>query len=237
MGAFSRMILLVALLAPRLVGAEPDADPSGHWEGTIEVPNQTVTIELDLAKNARGQLTGTIGNRTKGESGLPVATVSVAGRAVTVVIKATSGGGTFRGVVRDDGRSMSGEFVTTEGGHSLPFSVTRTGEARLAPPPKSPRIGKEIEGSWSGTLAVDGKQEALVLRMANQPDGTATGTLSAGDLTIPIAMTQKATRLHVEVPSISGTYDGVLNDARTELTGTWTQRSVRLPLTFRRTPK
>jgi hypothetical protein len=57
------MLLFVPL---RVAGAQPDADPSGHWEGAVQAPGKSVTIEVDLAKNARGELVGTLGNPAQG---------------------------------------------------------------------------------------------------------------------------------------------------------------------------
>ncbi len=134
-----------------------------------------------------------------------------------------------------DGKSMSGEVVATQG--SAPFSLTRTGDARIAPAPKSPPIGKELEGTWNGTLDLGERQMRLVVRMANQPDGTATGTIVSPDgsgVDIPIAITQTASKVTIDVPSVGASYVGVLNAAGTELAGTWTQLSAALPLTFRR---
>ena len=142
--------------------------------------------------------------------------------------------GTFVGVLTADGKSMSGDV--TLGGHAVPFSLTRTGDARIAPAPQSPPIGKELEGTWNGTLDVGGRQQRLVLRMANQPDGTATGTIVSLDgsgVEIPIAMTQKGSSLTVDVTSVGVSFVGVLNAAGTELVGSWTQGPSALPLTFR----
>src|ERR1041384_6879187 len=75
-------IALLMCLPVRLAGAQPDADPSGHWEGAVEARGKSVTIEVDLARNARGELIGTLGNPAEGEKGLPLATVVVAGREV-----------------------------------------------------------------------------------------------------------------------------------------------------------
>ena len=89
---------------------------------------------------------------------------------------------------------MSGEFVTTEGGYTVPFNLERTGDAKIEPAPRSAAIGKELEGTWNGALEFDGKKERIVLKMANQPDGTAAGTildLDGTNVEIPIAMTQK----------------------------------------------
>ena len=55
--------LLAALLlwlAPSLRAQLP-ADPSGHWEGSIQAPDRDVKIEVDLAKNRKGEIAGTIG--------------------------------------------------------------------------------------------------------------------------------------------------------------------------------
>ena len=80
----------------------------------------------------------------------------------------------------------------------------------------------------------------LVLKMANQPDGTATGTIVSLDgsgVEIPIAMTQKASNVTIDVASVGASYVGVLNAAGTELAGTWTQGPATLPLTFKRAAK
>ena len=80
----------------------------------------------------------------------------------------------------------------------------------------------------------------LVLKMANQPDGTATGTIVSLDgsgVEIPIAMTQKASSLTVDVASVGATFAGVLNTAGTELAGTWTQGPSAFALTLKRAAK
>src|SRR5262249_6527132 len=142
-------MLLVALGRP--AGAQPDADPSGHWEGAVQAPGKSVTIEVDLAKNARGELIGTLGNPAQGEKGLPLGTVVATGREVRFAVTARSGGGAFGGTLRDDGQHMAGDFTLAEDGMVLPFQLTRIGEARIAPPPKSPPISKRLAGSWTGT--------------------------------------------------------------------------------------
>ena len=161
--------------------------------------------------------------------------MAVEGRSVRFVLKAGKDVSTFVGVLAADGKSISGD--ASQGGESAPFSLTRTGDARIAPAPKSAPIGKELEGTWNGTLDVGEKQMRLVLKMANQPDGTATGTIVSLDgsgVEIPIAMTQKASNVTIDVASVGGSYVGVLNAEGTELVGKWTQGSAVLPLTFRR---
>src|SRR6202158_2455163 len=92
--------------------AETTADPSGHWEGTISAPFGEVRIEVDLARNAKGELAGAFGQpaqELEGRvipklKGLPLSNVAVKGRAVTLEIKATAEGGTFQGNLLPDGK-------------------------------------------------------------------------------------------------------------------------------------
>lgn len=111
--------------------------------------------------------------------------------------------------------------------------ILRIGEPRLAPPPRSPPISKRLAGRWTGTLTADGKHVTIGLAMANQPDGRATGTLRSDDLELPIAITETGARVRIEVPSVSGAFAGELDATGARLVGTWSQRSVSLPLTFR----
>jgi hypothetical protein len=234
------MLPLVALLLsppPALLG-QAAVDPSGHWEGTVQVPNMELRIEVDLAKNGKGELAGTFAQPALGVKGLPFSAVTVEGRSIRLVLKAGPQVSTFVGVLAPDGKSISGD--ASQGGESVPFSLTRTGDARIAPAPKSPPIGKELEGTWNGTLDLGERQMRLILKMANQPDGTASGTIVSPDgsgVEIPVAMTQKGSNLTVEVASVGASYAGVLNAEGKELVGTWTQGPSSLPLTFRRAEK
>lgn len=237
MRAFTRLLVVAALLVPASsLLAQTPVDPSGRWEGTIEAqPNMGIKVEIDLAKNSKGELAGTFGQPAQGVKGLPLSTVAVEGRSVRLVVKGGPEAATFQGTLSADGKSMSGDV--TQGGYSIPFSLTRTGDARIAPTPKSPPIGKELEGTWNGTLDVNGQQMRLVVKMANQPDGTATGTIVSLDgsgVEIPIGITQKASNVTVDVPSVGASFAGVLNAAGTEMAGTWTQASLTLPLTLGR---
>ena len=241
MRLFTRILPLAALLLfpAHFFMAQTAAEPldpwAGHWEGTAQIPNMEMKIEIDLAKNSKGELAGTFGNPAQNVKGLPLSTVAVEGRSVRLVLKAGKEVSTFVGVLSADGKSISGD--ASQGAESVPFSLTRTGDARIAPAPKSPPIGKELEGTWNGTLDVGERHVRLVLKMANQPDGTATGTIVSLDgsgMELPIAMTQKASSVTIDVTSVGISYVGVLNAEGTELVGKWTEGSAVLPLTFRR---
>ncbi len=160
------MLLLAALLllsAPFLL-AQTAVDPSGHWEGAVQVPNKELKIEIDLAKkNSKGELSGTFGNPAGSIEGLSACDGGRRGRSVRFVLKVGTEVSTFVGALSADGKSLSGD--ASQGGESAPFSITRTGDARIAPAPKSSPIGKELEGTWNGTLEVGEKQTRLILKM------------------------------------------------------------------------
>jgi len=233
-----RLLITAALLVvpASSLRAGTAVDPSGHWEGTIQAPNMQVRVEIDLAKNGKGELAGTFGEPAQGVKGLPLSTVTVEGESVRFVVKGGPDPATFQGKLSADGASMSGDVA--QAGYSIPFTLTRTGDARIAPVPKNAPIGKELEGSWNGALDLDGKPMRLVLKMSNQPDGTASGTIVSPDgsgVEVPIAITQKASSVTIDVVSVGASFAGVLNAAGTELVGTWTQGTSSLPLTFRLT--
>ena len=231
--------VLVALVSAPLASpsfAQTPPTPTGHWEGSITVPDRTVKVEVDIAKNAKGEFIGTFTNPAENIRGLPFAAVAADGKSVRLVLKAGAGGGNFEGVLSDDGRAIAGNFVTTEGGHALPFTLSRTGDARIEAPARSAPIGKEFEGTWSGAIDANGAQIRLALTMANQADGTSTITLILVDrgVEIPATITQKGAGLTLEAKTVGGTYAGTLSADRTELAGTWKQGQHALPLTLKR---
>jgi hypothetical protein len=234
-----RMLMITTLVLTSMpaLDAQTGVDPSGHWEGTIQAPDRLVSVEIDLARNSRGQLAGTFTQPGDNVKGLPFATVVQEGRSVKLLLRAGSGGGTFTSTLSADGKTLEGDFIMNEGGYVLPFSATRDGDARIAPEPKSPPIEKAFEGTWSGALDVRGQQLRVSVTLANQPDGTATGAIAIVDgsgVSIPVAIAQEGPHLTLDVVSISATFAGTMNAAGTEIAGAWKQGGVSLPLTWRR---
>jgi hypothetical protein len=168
--------------------------------------------------------------------GFPLAHVVVDGRAISFAIKPSGGGGgTFQGILLADGKSVSGDFTAAIG--TAPFNLTRTGEARIEAPPKNAAIAKELEGTWAGTLSAGGKELRLLLRLANQPDGTATGVILDPDqgVEVPLGLRFTNSTLTLNATPLKGDFfTGELNQTGTELAGTFTEGTLTAPLTFRR---
>jgi hypothetical protein len=238
----TRILVTVAVLllpAPSPAAQSP-VDPAGHWEGTIHAPDSEIVIGIDLFRNNNAQFAATFAQPSDGITALPFSTVEVTGRKVRLVLRSGTGGGTFQGALSADGKSMSGDFVTVQGGYVVPFNLTRTGEARTTPAPKSPRITKELEGTWTGTLDVSGKPMRLRVTMTNEPDGTSSGTvisLDGSNVDVPIAIAQDAANVTLGISPVNASISATLNASGNELTGHYTQGGVSLPLTLRRAAK
>ena len=239
----NRLILVASMMLPSTsLRAQSAVDPSGHWTGAIHVPAyngasaREIGIDVDIAKADGGGLEATFGQPAQNIKGLPLGRVSLDGKTISFELKA-NGGGLFKGTVADP-KAIAGEFITTEGGYAIPFNLARTGDAQIQAPPKSAAIGRELEGTWNGTVEFEGKKERLVLTLANRPDGTAAGTvldLDGSNVEISVAMTQNAANVTIEVAAVAASFTGVLNG--NALTGTWNQGPLSLPLTFTRGAK
>jgi hypothetical protein len=223
-------LLVVSLIIAPAAAQAQAVDASGHWEGSISIPNGEMAFQIDLAKNANGQLIATYSSPANNLKGLPLTRVTIDGRAIVFVL---TGDTTFQGVLYADGKTISGDVTAPIG--SAPFSMTRTGEAVFAPAPKNSPVSRELEGTWSGTLSLQSDSLRLVLRIANQADGTASGTIVSvdrGGLELTLGMIQKTSTLTLNSPVIGGDFFTGTLTASGELAGTFTQGPVTAPLTF-----
>jgi hypothetical protein len=208
--------------------------PSGHWTGTIAA-EPAIPVEVDLA--LKGDVWyGTISIPSQGTKGIPLVDVAVKGNAIRFGIPGAPGDPRFAGTLSPDGKTISGDF--TQGGGTVPLTLSWKSEPKFEVPQKSTPITKDLEGAWEGPLDVNGKVLRLRVQLANGPDG-ATGkliSLDQGNVEITIAtITQDGARLKLLITMISGAFDGELKGD--ELTGTWTQGPLSLPLVLKRAAK
>jgi len=212
--------------------AQTTADPSGHWQGELQAPGMAVAFEVDFVKNGGGYA-GAVSIPSQKLKGLPLTKVTVDGRSIAFEARADQ---PLTGQLSDDGRSIAGDFLMM--GASVPFVLTRSGEARLEAPPKSPRVASALEGSWDGTLQANGMSLRLELTLANQADGTATGhivNMDEGGLQIPLTVTQNGASVKLDFTVLAGaSFSGTLDAAGTEIVGTYTQDDRTAPITFRK---
>ena len=118
-------------------------------------------------------------------------------------------------------------------GHSLEPAGVRAAVLQQAPGRAgNAAIETGFDGAWGGTLDANGTKLRLSLRLANGA-GTLV-SIDQGNATFPVSVvTQAGTRLVFNVPSISGSFAGDLQDG--QIVGIWSQGLAALPLTFERT--
>src|SRR5262245_17815278 len=108
-------------------GAQLTTDPSGHWDGGIQTPEISISIQVDITRDSVGQLAGTISVPPQNLRGFPLVIESAEGRTINFRFRGAPGNRLFQGVIAEDGRSIRGDFI--QSGFSMPFVLSRTGAA------------------------------------------------------------------------------------------------------------
>jgi hypothetical protein len=206
-------------------------DLSGHWKGTIEIPNNPMDFEIDLARDAGGGLMGTV---TAGADKVtvPLQKIAVHGSQITLYARADQ---PLSGEISASGKAIAG--TATLSGYSLPFSMSRTGDATIAPPPASPAVSKQLEGGWKGALSTGTRELRFVVTIENRGDGTSLArqiSIDEGGLLLYLVVAEDGRKVKMDAPAVAASFAGELNAAGTEISGTWSQRETVLPLTMTR---
>ena len=211
--------------------AQTTPSPAGHWEGSISVPSMELKVLVDLALNADGKWIGDIDIPQQATRDLPLKGISVAGSTVSFELTAGPGEPKFRGKMSDDGQTISGDFM--QAGNSFPFTLKRTGEAKVFVPAKNAELPPSFVGKWEGSLQTMGGNLRLVFHLANK-DGSAGGTIDSldqGSMGIPIdEISATDGTIKISVRIITGSYTAKLSEDGKTLTGEWSQGGATLPL-------
>jgi hypothetical protein len=227
------LAVFVALAPPKHGHAASALDPSGHWEGAIHAPSQDLTVSVDLALGRDGKLAGTVSNPGEQITGYPLFAATVNGNDVRFEVKTGSDVQTFEGKLGADGKALSGDFLV--GVYSVPFDLERTGDARFAPEPKNAAIDSGFVGEWTTTLDLGGNSLPVILKLANRPDGTSAGNWSAGEgSATSVAISQRERSVTLTSNVTPAAYTGTLTADGREIEGTFTEGSLKQPMTFRR---
>jgi murein DD-endopeptidase len=91
------------------------------------------------------------------------------------------------------------------------------------------KADNDLAGTWKGELGAGAAKLHIVLTITRTADGALAGQLNSVDQAAIIPMeniTLKGDALRFEVKAVGGLYEGTLNAARTECSGTWTQSGV-----------
>lgn len=221
---------IVALVAASACQAVP---PEGRWEGAVEIPQSRLRLVVDLTKDALGAWTGSAIVPGFGVKGAPLDAISVKDSKIVFRIKNAMGEPKLTAHLNAEG-ALAGTYE--QGGRTAPFLLRRTGEPQVDLPRASTAIRKDREGEWQGTMEVAGNKISVVLKLANQPGGKASGELSmqdAGGATAPLDLVvEDGDELRAEVSRIGAVYEGRF--AGGEINGVFRQGGFEVPLNFQR---
>jgi hypothetical protein len=211
-------------------------DMRGHWSGSMDTPAGAMVLEVDLDKTADGWI-GSVSIPAQGASGFPLDAITFNAGKGSFKLKGAPGDAGFTGTLSADGKKMEGNF--NQGPGSLPLTLTRTGEAKVAQPKASPAVAAEFVGTWEGTIQ-QGPGLRVRLTISNGKAGAEAviASLDQGNAQIPVsAIIQQGTKLTLTVNAVGGGYAGEINKEGTELKGTWTQVGMSTELQFKKAAK
>jgi murein DD-endopeptidase MepM/ murein hydrolase activator NlpD len=123
------------------------------------------------------------------------------------------------------GRSYSGSALAL----GVALCTALLSGAAPASAQATPTKESDVTGTWRGTVGAGAGQLHLLLTITKLSNGEYSGQLNSVDqgATLPMdAVTLEGRKLRFEVKPIGGLYEGTLNEARSEITGTWTQANV-----------
>ena len=231
----SRRVILCAALSAFACFAQ-EASLAGHYEGKIQAPNREISLSLDLDQKPDKTWIGHV-TLTPGPRELPLANITLHAGAISFTLAGNMPNAPkFDGKYDAETKAITGTVGGEQG--SAPFEVKRVGDAKVVLPTESSALTADFEGKWEGTLDTPGGNLRLVLTFSKDEKGRAATTLVSvdqGGTPIQVSSTTiNGPTVKFEIKIIQGSYEGKLNDAKNEITGTWTQGPNSLPLTFRK---
>ena len=231
------LTLAAGLLASSLVAAP---DPSGHWEGQLEVPGSPIAMHLDLAQRAGGDWRGTLSVPAQGMTGFPLSDLRVDGATVAFAMTGVPGAPSFKGT-HDSAGKLKGTF--SQSGQALPLGFERTGDAQLGAASEAKAVpaatARALVGDWSGALtAPTGQKMRIVFHVTAREDGTLAATLDSpdqGQAGVPVsAVNVDGDDVRFELSYVKVEATGTLNADRSAITGEWKQGPATLPLELKK---
>jgi hypothetical protein len=223
-----RLVLaaVLALTAP-VVALAQTPDPTGHWEGSISAPFGEIPIALDIARK-EGALIALYSRSDGAVAGFPLSNPQQEGTALKLTLEA-NGGGTFNGTL--EGTTYHGLFNASAG--SVPFALTRTGQARMPTITASRAVSAALEGTWIAGASLGGERLTLTMTLKNNADGTVAAAIADDHgVFVPITIAQDGARVAIEVPAAHSSFTGTLTSNGSVVEGTYVEGSLKAPLAF-----
>jgi hypothetical protein len=222
--------LMMILIAAAALPCRAEDVVSGRWEGTAQIPDNELTVVVDLAQE-NGAWVGSIIIPGSGLKGVPLTDIKVQPPDVNFAVKGALG---IQLKVRlDANNKMAGNFE--QGGNRAPASLQKTGPPQVEYPPRNTPVSKELEGEWKGDYEMLGYTRHVSIKFANAPDGGTAEFLIVGRKrnVLPVDLvTQEGEMETVDSHEMGFSFEGRLKNGK--LTGAVRQGAIETPLVLER---
>jgi len=204
---------------------------SGRWEGTAHIPEDELTVVVDLAQQ-NGAWVGSIIIPGLDVKGVPLTDIAVKSPEISFSVKGTLG---IQLKLQLDGNGrMAGNFE--QAGNRAATSLQKTGPPQVEQPPRNTPVAKELEGEWKGDYQMLGYTRHVSIKFTNRgPDGAMAEFVIVGRRTnnLPVDLvTQEGDLVTVDSHDIGFSFEGRLRDGK--LTGSIRQGAAETPLVLER---
>jgi hypothetical protein len=227
MSAVAVLVRLIAILivAAALPCRAEDAI-TGRWEGTARIPDDELTVVVDLA-NENGAWVGSIIIPGLGLKGVPLNDIKVQPLDVKFAVKGALGIALNLHLVSNN--KLAGNFE--QAGNRAPATLQKTGPPQVEYPPRNTPVAKELEGEWKGDYEMLGYTRHVSIKFANHPDGATADFVIVGRKhnVLPVDLvTQEGDLVTVDSHEMGFTFEGRLRDGK--LAGAIRQAPMETPL-------
>ena len=219
-------------MMPDEYAPRPDSDLQGPWEGTLQVGNARLRLNLRIAESAPGTFHAQMDSVDQGAKNLPITALTY--HRPVVHLEMAGLNGLFEGNINEADDQMKGTWTQMGRKYPLTFQRAQTNAQTTAEAEKDYGQGShyQVEGHWKGALNVKNVTLRILFHIALMPDGTYSATMDSPDQG---AVGIPATSAKVNYPDVSlewnqmgGTFTGKMANGR--LAGTWRQAKLSLPL-------
>ena len=223
-GALAPLTLILIVAAALPCRAEDVI--SGRWEGTAQIPDDELTVVVDLAQENSAWV-GSIIMPGLGLKGVPLTDIKVQPPDVNFAVKGALG---IQLKLRlDANNKLAGNFE--QAGNRAPVTLQKTGPPQIEYPLRNTPVEKELEGEWKGDYETLGNTRHVSIKFANHPDGATADFVIVGRKhnVLPVDLVvQEGDLVTVDSHEMGFSFEGRLRDGK--LTGAIRQAAMETPL-------
>jgi len=246
------MAVAVLTLAPL---GRAQAQIAGDWQGvaTVEGADYHIIVHITAAKD--GTLAATLDSPELGVTGVATSGVTYKDSKFSMNVDAYHG--VFTGTLSADGTKITGVFV---GDHETPLEFTRVvaGAAPATATPAAPATAagtpaaaaptqagaaakpatpSDIDGTWAGTLDVNGQTLHILLKVTNTADGLTVQVQSPDQSPVWLAasaVSRANGTLTASFTALGAEFSGKIAADLGAIDGTFSQGGGSMPLVLKR---